>query len=43
MGEHAHSWPSHHAGIAAAIDYLAGNYEDQPSLDDMASAAGMST
>ncbi len=42
MGEHAHSWPSHHAGIAAAIDYLAGNYEDQPSLDDMASAAGMS-
>ncbi len=42
MGEYTHSWPSHHAGIAAAIDYLAGNYEDQPSLDDAASAAGMS-
>ena len=42
MGKHTHSWPSHHAGVAAAIDYLAGNYEDQPSLGDMASAAGMS-
>ena len=42
MGEHRQIWPSHHAGIAAAIDYLAGNYEDQPSLDDMASVAGMS-
>lgn len=42
MSEHAQSRPSHHAGITAAIDYLAGNYEDQPSLDDMASAAGMS-
>ena len=42
MGEHTHSWPSHHAGVAAAIYYLAGNYEDQPSLGDMASAAGMS-
>jgi AraC family transcriptional regulator of adaptative response/methylated-DNA-[protein]-cysteine methyltransferase len=42
MGEFNQTRPSHHAGITAAIDYLAGNYEDQPSLDDMASAAGMS-
>ena len=42
MDEHAHSWPSHHPGIAAAIDYLAENHEDQPSLDDVASVAGMS-
>lgn len=42
MRELNQSRPSHHAGITAAIDYLAGHYEDQPSLDDMASAAGMS-
>ncbi len=42
MREHRQTWPSHHAGIAAAIDYLAGNYEDQPSLEHMASVAGMS-
>ena len=42
MRERTQTWPSHHAGIAAAIDCLASNYEDQPSLDDMASVAGMS-
>ena len=42
MRQQTQSWQSHHAGVMAAIDYLAGNCEDQPSLDDVASAAGMS-
>ena len=42
MAELNETKPSHHAGVTAAIDYLAGNYEDQPSLDEMASVAGMS-
>lgn len=33
---------SHHADIAAAIDYLVRNYADQPSLDDVARLSGIS-
>ncbi|WP_158047857.1 methylated-DNA--[protein]-cysteine S-methyltransferase [Skermanella pratensis] len=33
---------SHYAAIAAAIDRIVDGYQDQPSLEDMASAANMS-
>ncbi len=33
---------SHYRAIASAIDLIVESYQDQPSLDDMAAAAGMS-
>jgi AraC family transcriptional regulator of adaptative response/methylated-DNA-[protein]-cysteine methyltransferase len=33
---------SHHALVAAAIDHLVAHYQDQPSLDHLAAAVGMS-
>ncbi|MBI1206638.1 MAG: methylated-DNA--[protein]-cysteine S-methyltransferase [Azospirillum sp.] len=33
---------NHYATIAAAIEYLAAHYQDQPSLDDVAAIAGLS-
>lgn len=35
--------PPAHAGIAAAIRYLVEHYQDQPGLDEMAAAAGLSS